>query len=973
MKHKLIYFILSILIFEGAFIMHIFKKGGEKMSDDLNVKAGIDTTDFKTGISQLNASVKSIEAGFRASAAVMDNWSGTSNGLRERVASLSDILEKQKSKLSILHDEYNKVVESEGANSKAAESLASKMFSAEKAISNTESSISKFGAKLRTVDAEEKSSTGLGKLKSAFSGLAEQSKKSTSIISSHLSNLKSTILGFGAAALAGLSLKSIMGSTDAAEKTMAQMGAVLKSTGSAAGMTQKQLTDLAGAQAKVTTYSKGTTEQAENMLLTFTNIKSNVFPETIKATEDMATAMKMNATDAAKTLGKALNDPAAGLSKLTKQGVTFTDAQKKQITAMQKAGDTAGAQKIILQELEKEFGGSAKAAGSTFTGGLQIMQNNLKSAGVTIATALIPIVTNIMPSIVNAANELASTIMAHKGEIIGAVSAVAGVVKSIFSFAESHGPLVKGVVIGIASAVGIWKLAMLTANTVSTISNALQALGIIKSGAAAEAKLTEAAATEAATTAQAGLNVAMLPTIGIVAGIVAGVALLAFGAYELVKHWKSVSAFFGGLWKGIKSGASSIVGSVKGAFGTAANSAKSAWNGIGNFFKSLWNGVKNITQTVWNGIKSAAMAIITPFVNGITNIWKSMSTGVATIMNGLKEVLSGIWLAIKTVILGPVLLIIDLVTGNFTKLSTDAQGIFNNLKIAFSTIWNGIKQVFTGTVQAIVGFLKTEWSGIVNIGKATWNGFKEFMSALWNGIKTVATTVWNGIKSFFSSLWVGTVNTGKSIFNGFKSFFTSLWNGLVSFITGLPGKFTSGVRSIGTAIVHGFDSALSFIKNLPSKMLEWGEDMINGLIRGIRNMIGKVGDAVSSVGDKIRSYLHFSRPDEGPMRDYESWMPDMIEGMRKGILNNVGKLKSAALNAATVLSNGLKANMNVDVNYNTIPSTVGSNSETTSIQNSYGALLHVDKIEIANDIDIQTLAYKLEFYRQQYANAKGGI
>ena len=195
------------------------------------------------------------------------------------------------------------------------------------------------------------------------------------------------------------------------------MDAVLKSTGSAAGMTKQQLSDLAAAQAKVTTFSAGTTKEAENMLLTFTNIKSNVFPQTIKATEDMATAMHMDATDAAKALGKALNDPAAGLSKLTKQGVTFTAAQKEQIKAMQKAGDTAGAQKIILGELEKEFGGSAKAAGQTFTGQMQIMQNNLKSAGTTIMGALMPIVSNLMPSLVKGAQGLAAEIIAHKGEI----------------------------------------------------------------------------------------------------------------------------------------------------------------------------------------------------------------------------------------------------------------------------------------------------------------------------------------------------------------------------------------------------------------------------------------------------------------------------------------------------------------------------------------------------------------------------
>ena len=83
------------------------------------------------------------------------------------------------------------------------------------------------------------------------------------------------------------------------------------------------------------------------------------------------------------------------------------------------------------------------------------------------------------------------------------------------------------------------------------------------------------------------------------------------------------------------------------------------------------------------------------------------------------------------------------------------------------------------------------------------------------------------------------------------------------------------------------------MKNLASEAFKWGADFIGGIVNGIKSMIGKVGDAVSSVADKIRSFLHFSVPDEGPLTDYESWMPDFIGGLAKGIEKSRGMIENA--------------------------------------------------------------------------------
>lgn len=95
------------------------------------------------------------------------------------------------------------------------------------------------------------------------------------------------------------------------------------------------------------------------------------------------------------------------------------------------------------------------------------------------------------------------------------------------------------------------------------------------------------------------------------------------------------------------------------------------------------------------------------------------------------------------------------------------------------------------------------------------------------------------------------------------------------------------------------------IGNLGSKALEWGKDMIQGFINGIKSMLGNVGDAAKNVGSKIREFLHFSRPDKGPLREYETWMPDMVKGLTKTLNASSPKLYNASKNLSEKIANGL--------------------------------------------------------------------
>lgn len=108
----------------------------------------------------------------------------------------------------------------------------------------------------------------------------------------------------------------------------------------------------------------------------------------------------------------------------------------------------------------------------------------------------------------------------------------------------------------------------------------------------------------------------------------------------------------------------------------------------------------------------------------------------------------------------------------------------------------------------------------------------------------------------------------------------------------------SGIQGMGGALKSGFTSVMqvgiSYIKSLPAKFIGWGKDMIMGLVKGITGAIGAVVGAVKNIASAIASYMHFSRPDIGPLRMYEQWMPDFMAGLSRGITDNLWMVEDAA-------------------------------------------------------------------------------
>ncbi len=327
--------------------------------------------------------------------------------------------------------------------------------------------------------------------------------------------------------------------------------------------------------------------------------------------------------------------------------------------------------------------------------------------------------------------------------------------------------------------------------------------------------------------------------------------------------WTQIKEFFVSAWEVICSFFTETIPN-------AWNSLVSFFQGIPAWWSGLWQSVGDFFSNIWTNMMNNP--VLTGIVDMIRSLWENLSTTLQGIWNGIRTAASGAWELIKNVVLGPVLLLIDLVTGNFTKLKEDAANIWNNIKNAASTIWNGIKQVVGSLAQ-----------GLASHVSILFNGLKTTIANIWTAIKNTASSAWNGLKNLVSSI---ASNLKQAAVNAFKSM-----------VSGIG----SALSSLGSVVQSGFQSAISFITSLPGKALEWGKDFINGIADGIRSAIGNVVNAVSDVADKIRSFLHFSVPDEGPLTDYESWMPDFMSGLAKGIEKSRGMVKKAVSGVASDL------------------------------------------------------------------------
>lgn len=223
--------------------------------------------------------------------------------------------------------------------------------------------------------------------------------------------------------------------------------------------------------------------------------------------------------------------------------------------------------------------------------------------------------------------------------------------------------------------------------------------------------------------------------------------------------------------------------------------------------------------------------------------------------------------------------------GGVTTIITKVGSVFTNL---FAIV--GAHPIIA-IVTAIIAIIVTLYS------KCEW--FRD-------GVNKILQNVQN----FFRNLGTAIGEVGMKGANAFTSMVASI---------------TNTVSRITNVVKNGFQGAIDFITSLPSKARGWGSDFMQGMINGIQSKITAIVNSVKNVANKIASYLHFSRPEEGPLHYYEEWMPDFMDGLSKGIYDNLPKVAKAAEAVAGTLSYGtMKTSVNNSIDPNEIYGAVRS-------------------------------------------------
>lgn len=247
------------------------------------------------------------------------------------------------------------------------------------------------------------------------------------IVGDLVANLTADISGFvkplqvASGLLAGFAAGfSVMESITAfreAEQAGKKLDAVLAATGGAAGFTGDELRKMADDLETVTNFNGDVTTSAAAVLATFTQIRGDVFRQAIVSAQDLSSVMGQDLQSSIVQIGKALNDPVKGMTALSRVGVSFSQQQKEQIAALQKTGDMAGAQAIILKELQTEFGGAAQAMADPLTIMFNVLGKIPEAIGSLIVPSLNLIAQTITQGIVPSADSMMES-FAYAGQVI---------------------------------------------------------------------------------------------------------------------------------------------------------------------------------------------------------------------------------------------------------------------------------------------------------------------------------------------------------------------------------------------------------------------------------------------------------------------------------------------------------------------------------------------------------------------------
>lgn len=315
-----------------------------------------------------------------------------------------------------------------------------------------------------------------------------------------------------------------------------------------------------------------------------------------------------------------------------------------------------------------------------------------------------------------------------------------------------------------------------------------------------------------------------------------------------------------------------------GAFSASVSGVLNFLVDNGNLIVSIITGIA-AGFVAWN-VASMIMTVITAIKGFVT----ALQAG-KTAMQALNITMNA----------NPFVLIATLIAGVVAALIT-LWNTNENFRNGVIKIWENVKEFISGVVTAIVEFFT------VTIPNA-FNAVIEFVKTNWQALLMLLVNPFAGAFKLLYDNCEGFRNVVDNMVQRVKDAFSNMLE-----------KVKEIAHNIGDAVKNGIQLAVDFITSLPGKALQWGRDFIQGFVDGIRSMISSVIDAVKGIANTVADWLHFSRPEKGPLREYESWMPDMIDGMVSGIKANEYKISNAVGSMASGVAGASTGTLNATYN-----------------------------------------------------------
>ena len=413
-------------------------------------------------------------------------------------------------------------------------------------------------------------------------------------------------------------------------------------------------------------------------------------------------------------------------------------------------------------------------------------------------------------------------------------------------------------------------------------------------------------------------NDSVIGTLFDKAGIGAGEA-----RETILKAWNTVKDFLLNVWEFIKQAAGMFMDTVKGFFERHSES-------IRENFERVWGIIKTFLGGVWTFISQLAAALFGDTENSIDGSTTSTKEKLLSVWQAILDALSAVWDALYEVgsaIFNAIATVIETVFG-WIQTFWNAWGA--RILSWFNTLWNSLGGILNGFLSIIKGVANFISSVFTGDWQGAWEAIKQIFTGVWDVIVNIITAVWDTIKMLFEMGLSAVKSIWEAVWGAISGFFSGIWNGIVSFLGGIISGIVTTVGNIKDTIVNGIQAAVDWIKSLPSQALKWGADIITGIADGIKGAISKVTDAVSGVANKIKSFLHFSVPDEGPLTDYEDWMPDFVTGLANGIHEKMPLIENAVSDMSKMMANAVQV-PTVTVNTAAGP---GGRSNTVNQNNS---------------------------------------